>query len=141
MYTFNTFAYTHLQFLPPNNLFSLARSVYQLAEVLACSPQYAEAVRTIRIVGWNTVDIPESCDHETVYKALDEGVTTLLKHASHVYSLTLDLNLTKAINYFPRTFTTLIRRPAPFVIASLTRHPRHTKECALTWVAANGCHS
>jgi hypothetical protein len=127
MYGFNAFAYTHLQFLPPNSLFSLARSVYQLAEVLAGSPQYAEAVRTIRIVGWDTVDIPEGYDHETVYKALDEGVTALLKHAPHVYSLTLDLNPTKAINYFPRTFTTLIRvrtirdlRLATFLVPTYT---------------------
>jgi hypothetical protein len=108
MYTFNTFAYTHLQFLPPNNLFSLARSVCWLSEVLARSPRYAEAVRTIRIVGWNTVDIPEGFGHEEVYNALDEGVTALLGNAPHVYSFTLDLNPTRAINYFPKTFAKLI---------------------------------
>jgi hypothetical protein len=129
MYGFNTFAYTHLQFLPPISLYSLARSVYQLAEELARSPSYAEAVRTIRIVGWNTVEIPESCDHETVYKALDEGVTGLLKHAPHVYSLTLDLNPSRAVNYFPKTFAALIRvrtirdlRLATFLV------PTHTVE-------------
>jgi len=135
MYDFNAFAYTHLQFLPPNSLFSLARSVCQLADVLACSPQYAEAVRTIRIVGWNTVDIPEGCDHEAVYKALDEGVTTLLKHASHVYSLALDLNPTKAINYFPKTFTKLIRvrtirnlRLATFLVPTYTAETSPLRE-------------
>ncbi|KAI0255568.1 hypothetical protein BJV78DRAFT_684903 [Lactifluus subvellereus] len=109
MYKFNTLAYTHLQFLPPNNLFSLARSVCQLGQVLACSPHYSEAVRTIRIVGYNAPNIPEGCDGEAVYKALDEGVVTLLEHGRHVYSLTLDFNPSRAIAYFPHTFTTLLR--------------------------------
>jgi hypothetical protein len=108
MYKFNTFAYTHLTFLPPNNLFSLTRSVCQLAGVLACSPHYAEAVRTIRIVGCNPADVPDGWDHEAVYTALDEGVMALLEHGRHAHSLTLDLNLTRMINYFPKTFTKLL---------------------------------
>ncbi len=109
MYGFNTFAYTHLQFLPPNDLFSLARSIHQLAEVLACSPHYRQAVRSVRIDGWNATNIPDSYDHGMVYKALDEGVMTILKNTPHIYSLTLDLNLTKAIHCFPQTFATLMR--------------------------------
>jgi hypothetical protein len=109
MYDFNTFAYTHLQFLPPNNLFSLARSVHLLAEVLARSPRYAQAVRTLCIVGWNAANIPGGYDSEMVYNALDEGVTTILKNAPHIYSLTLDLNLTNAIHRFSQTFATLTR--------------------------------
>ena len=109
MYNFNTFAYTHLQFLPPNNLFSLARSVCQLGQVLACSPHYAEAMRTIRIVGYNTLNIPEGCDSGAVYRALDGGVVALLGHGRHVYSLTLDFNPARAIHCFPQTFTTLLR--------------------------------
>ena len=127
MYSFNTLAYTHLQFLPPNSLFSLARSIYQLSEVLACSPHYAEAVRTIRIVGWDTVDIPEGCAHEAVYRALDDGVAALLEKSPHVYSFTLDLEQTKLINYLPKTFTTLILvrtirdlRLASFLVPSYT---------------------
>lgn len=107
MYRFNTFAYTHLQLLPPNSLFSLARTVCKLGAVLVCSPQYAEAVRTIRIVGWTTPDVPEGWDREAVYKALDKGIVGLLEYGRHVYSLTLDLNLTKALNYFPKTLSAL----------------------------------
>jgi hypothetical protein len=109
MYNFNTFAYTHLQFLPPNSLFSLARSIHRLSEVLACSPHYAKAVRTVRIVGWNTVDIPEGYAHQAVYRALDDGIAALLEKSPHIYSFALDLDQTKEINYFPRTFTTLIQ--------------------------------
>lgn len=107
MYSFNTFAYTHLQLLPPNSLFSLAHSVCQLSAVLACSPHYAAAVRTIRIVGWTTPDVPEGCNREVVYQALDEGIVGLLEHGRHVYSLTLDLSLTKTLNYFPKTLSAL----------------------------------
>ena len=127
MCSFNTLAYTHLQFLPPNSLFSLARSIYMLSEVLACTPPYAEAVRTVRIVGWNAVDIPEGCVHEEVYRALDDGIATLLEKSPHVYSFALDLSQTKAINYFPKTFTTLIPvrtirdlRLATFLVPSYT---------------------
>lgn len=127
MYSFNTFAYTHLQFLPPNSLFSLARSIYRLSEVLACSRHYADAVRTVRIIGWNTVDIPEGCTHEAVYRALDDGIAALLEKSPHVYSFILDLNQSKAINYFPKTFTalTLVRtirnlRLATFLVPSYT---------------------
>ncbi|KAF8494404.1 hypothetical protein F5888DRAFT_1805581 [Russula emetica] len=109
MYGFNTFAYTHLRFLPPNSLFSLARSVHRLAEVLACSPHYAQAVRTLCIVGWNAINVPDGYDFGMVYKALDEGVTTILKNAPHIYSLILDLNLTKAIHCFSQTLATLTR--------------------------------
>jgi len=109
MYHFNTFAYTHLQFLPPNSLLSLARALSLLAEVLACSPRYAQAVRTLRIVGCTTTDVPESCNHETVYRALDERIMVLLENAPQLYSLTLDLNITRAIHYFPRTLTALAR--------------------------------
>lgn len=109
MYGFNTLTYRHLQFLPPNSLFSIARSVHRLAEVLACSPHYAQAVRTLRIVGWNATDIPEGCSHEMVYKCLDEGVTAILENATHIHWLTLDFELTKAIHYFPKTFATLTR--------------------------------
>jgi len=107
MYDFNTFAYRHLQFLPPNSLFSVARSVHRLAEVLACSPRYAQAVRTLRIVGWNTMNVPDGYDSGTVYKAVDEGVTTILKNTPYIYSLTLDLNLTNAIHRFSQTLATL----------------------------------
>lgn len=109
MYGFNTFAYTHLQFLPPNSLFSLARSVHRLAEVLARSPHYAQAVRTLRIVGWNAINVPDGYDFGTVYRALDEGVTTILKNAPLIYSLNLDLSLTKAIHRFSQTLVTLTR--------------------------------
>jgi hypothetical protein len=109
MYSFNTLTYRHLQFLPPNSLFSLARTVHRLAEVLACSPHYAQAVRTLHIVGWNAADIPDGCSHEMVYTCLDEGVTAILENASHIYWLTLDFELTKAIHYFPKTFATLVR--------------------------------
>ena len=109
MHGFITFAYTHLQFLPPNSLFSLARSVHQLAEVLARSPRYAEAVRTIHIVGWDTVDVPEGWDYEAVYKALDAGIMALLENAPHINSFTLDLNPTRTINHFPQTFMMLTR--------------------------------
>ena len=109
MYSFNTFAYTHLQFLPPNSLFSLARSVYLLATVLACSPHYAQAVRTLRIVGWNAINVPSGTNLGMAYNALDEGVTTILKNSPNVHSLTLDLNLTKTIHCFPRTFAALTR--------------------------------
>ena len=109
MYGFNTFTYTHLQFLPPNTLFSLARDVHQLADVLTFSPHYAQAVRTLRIVGWNAIAIPGGYDFGMVYKALDEGLTTVLKNAPHMYSLTLDFNLTKTIHSFSQTFATLIR--------------------------------
>ena len=107
MYKLNTFAYTHLQFLPPNSLYSLARSVCQLGALLPCSPHYAEAVRTIRIVGWTTSDVPEGRDREAFYNALDDGIASLLEHGRGIYSLTLDLNLTKTFNYFPKTLTTL----------------------------------
>jgi hypothetical protein len=59
-------------------------------------------------VGWNTADIPEGFGQEEVYKALDEGVTALLGNAPHIYSFTLDLNPTRAINYFPKTFAKLV---------------------------------
>lgn len=106
MYKLNTFAYTHLQLLPPNSLFSLALSVCKLGAVLACSPHYAEAVRSIRIVGWTTSNVPSGLDREA-YDALDKGIASLLEHGRHVYSLTLDLNLTKTFNYFPKTLTAL----------------------------------
>jgi hypothetical protein len=109
MYSFNTFAYTHLQFLPPNGLFSLARSVHILAEVLARSPRYKEAVRTVRIVGWNANDVPPGYTHEMLYNCLDEGIMTTLENAPHIYLFTLDLNLTRAIHYFPQTFAALSR--------------------------------
>jgi hypothetical protein len=109
MYDFNTFAYTHLQFLPPNSLFSLARSIHRLGEVLACSPRYAEAVRTVRIVGWNTIDIPDGIDHQLVYKSLDEGVKTVLENAPQIHGLTLDLDLTKMAHRFLKTFAALTR--------------------------------
>ena len=108
IYRLNTFAYTHLQLLPPNSPFSLAQSVCKLGAVLACSPHYAEAVRTIRIVGWTTPDVPEGWDREVVYDALDKGIVGLLEHGRHVYSLTLDLNLTKTFNYFPKTLSALV---------------------------------
>ncbi|KAI9461962.1 hypothetical protein BJY52DRAFT_168422 [Lactarius psammicola] len=107
MYRFNTFAYTHLQLLPPNSLFSLAHTVCQLGAVLASSPHYAAAVRTIRIVGWTTLDVPEGWDREAVYKALDKGIVGLLEYGRHVYSLTLDLNMTMTLNYFPKTLSAL----------------------------------
>jgi hypothetical protein len=44
-----------------------------------------------------------------VYRALDEGVSTILKNAPHIYSLTLDFNLTKSIHCFPQTSSTLTR--------------------------------
>lgn len=109
MYKFNTFAYTHLQFLPPNTLFSLTHSICQLTKVLACSPHYADAMRTMRIVGYSPSDVPDGCDHEVFYKTLDQGIMALLEHGQHIYSLTLDLNLTGAINYFPKTFTKLLQ--------------------------------
>jgi hypothetical protein len=109
MYSFNTFAYTHVQFLPPNSLFPLARSVHRLAEVLACSPHYREAVRTVRIIGWNANDVPDGCSLEMVYKSLDGGIMTILENAPHLYLLILDLNLTKAAHYFPQTFAALSR--------------------------------
>jgi hypothetical protein len=108
MYKFNTFAYTHLQFLPPNNLFSLSRSICQLVNVLAVSPHYAEAMRTIRIVGYNPADVSDGWDYELVYTALDWAIIGLLGHGRHVYSLTLDLDLTGVIHYFPKTFTKLL---------------------------------
>ena len=107
MYRYNTFAYTHLHFLPPNGLFSLARSICELSAVLARSPQYADAVRTIRIVGWTTPDVPEGWDRKAVYNAVDEGIAGLLEHGRRVHSLTLDLDLTKTLNYFPKTLTAL----------------------------------
>jgi hypothetical protein len=109
MYSFNTFTYTHLQFLPPNDLLSLARSVYLLAKVLACSPLYREAVRTVRIVGWDATDASDGCTHDMAYKSLDGGIMTVLENAPHIYLLTLDFNQTKAIHYFPQTFATLSR--------------------------------
>ena len=109
MYDFITFAYTHLQFLPPNSLFSLARSVHRLAEVLACSPHYGQAVRTLSIVGWNAFNVPDGYDIAKVSNSLDEGVAIILKNAPHIYSLTLDLNLTKTVHCFSRTFATLTR--------------------------------
>ncbi len=109
MYGFNTFAYTHLQFLPPNCLFTLARSVHRLAEVLARSPHYAQAVRTMRIIGWNAINVPDGYDQGMVYKALDGGVMTILANAPHIHSLTLDLSLTEAIHCFPQTSATLTR--------------------------------
>jgi hypothetical protein len=109
MYDLNTFAYTHLQFLPPNSLFSLARSVHRLAAVLACSPHYARAVRTLWIVGWNSISVPDGHDSRPVYDALDESIAAILKNASHIYSLTLDFNLTKRMHCFSQTFATLTR--------------------------------
>ncbi|KAF8269618.1 hypothetical protein EI94DRAFT_934195 [Lactarius quietus] len=107
MYRFNMLTYTHLQFLPPNTLYSLAHTICQLHALLACSPHYAEAVRSIRIVGWTTPDVPEGLDREAVYNALDEGIADLLKCGRNVYSLTLDLNLTKTFNHFPKTLSAL----------------------------------
>ena len=108
MYRFNACAYTHLQFLPPNSLFSLAHTICQLGAVLAGSPHYADAVRTIRIVGWTTTpDVPEGWDREAVYNALDQGIVGLLQQGPRVYSLTLDLDLTKTLNYLPKTLTAL----------------------------------
>jgi hypothetical protein len=98
-----------MQFLPPNSLYSIARSVHRLAEVLVCSPLYAQAVRTLRIVGWDATNIPEGCSHEMVYKCLDEGVAAILENAPHIHWLTLNFELTKAIHYFPKTFATLAR--------------------------------
>jgi hypothetical protein len=109
MYSFNTLAYTHLQFLPPNSLFALSRSIYYLATMLACSPHYAAAVRTACIVGWNTTDIPDGRCHEAVHNALDLGIGILLENVPHIYSFTLDLNRTGAVHYFPQTFTRLTR--------------------------------
>ena len=109
MYDFNTFAYTHLLFLPPNSLFSLARSIQRLSEVLARSPRYAEAVRTLRIVGWSAIDIPGSLDPHIVYRSLDEGVSSILEKAPHIFLLTLDLDLTRAVHQFPQTFAALTR--------------------------------
>ena len=109
MYDLNTFAYTHLLFLPPNSLFSLARSIHRLSEVLARSPRYADAVRTLRIVGWNTIDIPDGVDHHIVYKSLDEGVSSILENAPRIILLTLDFDLTRVIHPFPTTFATLTR--------------------------------
>jgi len=101
--------------------------MYRLSEELVRSRHYAEAVRTVRIVGWNTLDIPESCTYEAAYKALDDGIAALLENSPHVYSFTLDLNQSKAINYFPKTFTalTLVRtirdlRLATFLAPSYT---------------------
>jgi hypothetical protein len=123
MYDFNTFAYTHLQFLPPNSLFSLASYVHRLAEVLVSSPHYAQAVRTLRIVGWNAINVPDGYTLETVYAALDEGVAAILKNAPQIHSLTLDLNLSKKVHCFPVTFATLARvrtvrnlRLTPFLV-------------------------
>jgi hypothetical protein len=109
MYDLNTFAYTHLVFLPPNSLFSLARSIHQLGEVVARSPRYAEAVRTLRIVGWNAIDIPDGVDRHTVYKSVDEGVSSILENAPRILSLTLDLDMTRMIHPFPKTFDALTR--------------------------------
>jgi len=109
MYSLNTFAYAHVQFLPPNSLFSLACSVHRLAKVLECSPHYAQAVRTLRIVGWNAINVPDGYDFGMVYNALDESVTTILENAPHIYSLTLDLSLTKTVHSFSQTFATLTR--------------------------------
>ncbi|KAI0291581.1 hypothetical protein BC826DRAFT_1022611 [Russula brevipes] len=106
MYSFNTLAYTHLQFLPPNGLFALARSIYLLATMLACSPHYAAAVRTVCIDGWNTTDIPEGCSQEAVRSALDTGMRVLLENAPRIYSFTL-LHQTELIHCFPQTFTRL----------------------------------
>ncbi|KAH9955302.1 hypothetical protein BC827DRAFT_880535 [Russula dissimulans] len=135
MYGFNMFAYTHLQFLPPNNLLSLARALSLLAELLASSPLYAQAVRTVRIVGCTTTDVPEGCNHEAVYRALDERIMVLLGNAPHIYSFTLDLNLTRAIHYFPRTLTTLARvrtirdlRLATFLAAGSLAESNHLLE-------------
>ena len=107
MYQLNTLAYTHLEFLPTNSLFSLAQTIYQLGTVLACSPHYAGAVRTIRIVGWTSPDVPAGWDGAVVHDALDKGIVCLLEHAAHVCSLTIDLNLTKTINCLPKTFSAL----------------------------------
>jgi hypothetical protein len=109
MYSLNTLAYTHLQFLPPNSLFSLSRSIYELATMLACSPHYAAAVRTACIVGWNTTGIPDGHSHKAVHNILDIGIRILLENAPHIYSFTLDLNQTGAVHYFPQTFTSLTR--------------------------------
>ena len=109
MYDLNMFSYTHLQFLPPNSLFFLARSVHRLAEVLACSPHYALAVRTLRIVGWNVTNVREGYDIGMVYKALDEGVSIILQNAPQIHSLTLDFSLTKTIHRFSQTSATLAR--------------------------------
>ena len=51
--------------------------------------------------------MPEGCDREVFYNALDKGIASLLEHGRGVYSLTLDLNLTKTFNYFPKTLTVL----------------------------------
>lgn len=109
MYDYNTFAYKYLQFLPPNSLFSLARSIHQLAEVLVRSPHYARAVRMLRIIGWNATNIPDGCqcDFGMLYRALDKGVMTILKNAPHISTLTLDFIPTRAIHVFPQTLATL----------------------------------
>ena len=52
---------------------------------------------------------PTATTSRMVYKFLDEGVTTILKNAPQIYSLTLDLNLTKAIHRFSQTIATLTR--------------------------------
>jgi hypothetical protein len=46
-------------------------------------------------------------DREAVYNALDNGIVRLLEYGRRVYSLTLDLNLTKTLNYFPKTLSAL----------------------------------
>lgn len=107
MYSFNEFAYTHLRFLPPNSLYSLARSVHRLAEVLRRSPLYAQAVRTLFIVGWNAVNVPDGYDVGVVYNGLDECITTILKNTQNIHLLGLDLNMTRKIHRFSRTFAAL----------------------------------
>jgi hypothetical protein len=106
---FSTFAYMHLQFLPPNSLFSLARSVHRLAEVLARSPRYRQAVRTLCIVGWDDLNAPDGYSFGMLYNALDEGVATILENAPCIYSLTLDFDLTKIVHCFSRIFVALSR--------------------------------
>jgi hypothetical protein len=123
MYQLNTLAYTHLQLLPPNSLFSLAQTICQLGAVLACSPLYAEAVRTIRVVGWTTPDVPAGWDREVVHDALDKGIVCLLENAPHVYSLTIDLNLTKTLNCLPKT------------LSALATHVRTIRQLSLTQFA------
>jgi hypothetical protein len=72
-----------------------------LTEVLACSPLFREAVRTVRIVGWNATDVPDGCNHDIVFKSLDGGIMTILENAPHIYFLTLDLNMTKVTSPKP----------------------------------------
>ena len=132
MYQLNMLAYTHLEFLPPNNLFSLAQTICQLGALLACSLHYAGAVRTIRIVGWTTPGVPAGWDRAAVHDALDKGIVCLLEHAPHVYSLTIDLSLTETINCLPKTLSALAGNVRTIRQLSLTQFapPTYAAEAA-----------